>query len=62
VLEFAAALPRVRERAAADLELDELTREQVLAAAVRLLDLGFFRVGRPPCCGCSSRKIRKLGN
>jgi DNA topoisomerase IB len=43
---FARALPRLRERVEADLEAsDDLTRERVLACAVRLLDRGFFRIG-----------------
>src|SRR3954449_6572069 len=43
---FARALPELRERVAADLETgDQPTRERVLAAAVRLLDRGFFRIG-----------------
>ena len=43
---FAKALPRLREQVEADLAAtDELTRERVLACAVRLLDRGFFRVG-----------------
>ncbi|POX36748.1 DNA topoisomerase [Streptomyces sp. Ru73] len=45
VLDVAAALPRVRETAEAGLSGRGLTRDRVLAAAVRLLDLGFFRVG-----------------
>lgn len=48
MLEFGAALPRLRRRVARDLrfgEAEELTRERVLACAVRLLDLGFFRIG-----------------
>ncbi|WP_432573050.1 DNA topoisomerase IB [Kineococcus sp. SYSU DK005] len=45
VLEVAAQLPRARERVAAHLRLPGLPRERVLAAAFRLLDLGFFRVG-----------------
>jgi DNA topoisomerase-1 len=45
VLDFAAVLPSVRERVAADLAADGLTRERVLSCAVRLLDLGFFRIG-----------------
>jgi len=35
----------MRRRVAADLESDGMTRERVLACAVRLLDRGFFRVG-----------------
>ena len=43
---FARALPTLRERVEADLLAgDELTRERVLACAVRLLDRGFFRIG-----------------
>ena len=43
---FARALPALRERVEADLvATDEPTRERVLAAAVRLLDRGFFRIG-----------------
>ena len=45
MLEFAAALPVIRERAAIDLARNSLCRERVLACAVRLLDLGFFRIG-----------------
>jgi DNA topoisomerase-1 len=45
VLDFAAALPDAREIAAARLAGRGLTRERVLAATFRLLDLGFFRVG-----------------
>src|SRR4051794_2187044 len=43
---FARALPRLREHVEADLQsTGELTRERVLACAVRLLDRGFFRIG-----------------
>jgi DNA topoisomerase IB len=45
ILDFASRLPAARERIKADLAGDELTRERVLACAVRLLDLGFFRIG-----------------
>lgn len=45
VLEVAARLPAARERVTDLLATDGLTRERVLAAAFRLLDLGFFRVG-----------------
>lgn len=45
MLEFAAALPALRRRVARDLAGTEPTRERVLACAVRLLDIGFFRVG-----------------
>jgi DNA topoisomerase IB len=42
---FARVLPALRAGVAADLEGDELARRSVLACAVRLLDLGFFRIG-----------------
>jgi len=42
---FARALPEVRRRCAALLAGDEPSRERVLACAIRLLDLGFFRIG-----------------
>ncbi len=45
VREFAGALPRLRRAVTADLRRREMPRERALACAVRLLDLGFFRVG-----------------
>ncbi|WP_394425713.1 DNA topoisomerase IB [Streptomyces sp. SGAir0957] len=45
VLEVARALPDVRARVTEDLDRRGLCRERVLACAVRLLDLGFFRIG-----------------
>lgn len=51
---FGAALPRLRRHVARDLrfpsngrrvEVGQLTEQRVLALAVRLLDLGFFRIG-----------------
>ena len=45
MLDFARHLPLVRTRAEAALGTRGLTRERVLACAIRLLDLGFFRVG-----------------
>jgi DNA topoisomerase-1 len=46
MIRFARALPALRGRVDEDLTAtDELTRERVLAAAVRLLDRGFFRIG-----------------
>jgi DNA topoisomerase IB len=44
-LEFGAALPKLRRQVADDLARRGLVRERVLACAVRLLDLGFFRIG-----------------
>jgi DNA topoisomerase I len=43
--EFAAALPRLRRSVSRDLRSPGLPRERALACAVRLLDLGFLRVG-----------------
>ncbi|HVV90015.1 MAG TPA: DNA topoisomerase IB [Solirubrobacterales bacterium] len=43
--EFAAALPRLRRRVSHDIGLEGMPRERALATAIRLLDLGFFRVG-----------------
>jgi DNA topoisomerase IB len=45
VLSFAAVLPRVREVVARHMEGSDLGRQRVLAAAVALIDLGFFRPG-----------------
>ena len=45
MLDFAAALPRMRRRVRRDLAGAEMSRTRVLACAARLLDLGFFRIG-----------------
>jgi DNA topoisomerase-1 len=56
MISFGQALPRLRRRVTRDLRpageggakrlaASELTREQILACAVRLLDVGFFRIG-----------------
>ncbi len=45
MLDFARALPALRMRVTRDLARRGLVRERVLAGAVRLLDVGFFRVG-----------------
>jgi DNA topoisomerase I len=45
MIDFARALPRLRERVAKDLRKRGMPRDKVLAAAMRLLDLGFFRIG-----------------
>ena len=42
---FARALPRMRAQTDKDLGRRGLVRERVLACSVRLLDLGFFRIG-----------------
>ena len=43
--EFARQLPGLRRAVGRDLALEGMPRERALACAVRLLDLGFFRVG-----------------
>ncbi len=43
--DFAAALPAIRRRVAADLKAPPLSRQRVLATMVRLLDTTFIRVG-----------------
>jgi DNA topoisomerase-1 len=45
MLEFARSLPRLRRLVTKDLERRGLVRERVLACAIRLLDLGLFRIG-----------------
>jgi DNA topoisomerase IB len=45
ILRFAERLPVLREQVAHDIALDGMPRERVLACAVRLLELGFFRIG-----------------
>ena len=43
--EFAAILPKLRRAVKKDLAREGVPRERALACAVRLLDLGFFRIG-----------------
>jgi DNA topoisomerase IB len=43
--DFAAALPKLRRAVRRDIELEGMPRDRALATAVRLLDLGFFRIG-----------------
>jgi len=45
MIDFARALPRLRGRVAKDIRRRGMPREKVLAAAMRLLDRGFFRIG-----------------
>jgi len=45
MVQFARALPALRQRCAELLAGTDLSRERVLACAIRLLDLGFFRIG-----------------
>jgi DNA topoisomerase I len=48
MLELARALPRLRRRLRCDLAAEDMGRDRVLACAVRLLELGLFRVGGEP--------------
>lgn len=45
ILEFGLVVPSLRERVSSDLSRSGFCFERVVAAAVRLLDTGFFRVG-----------------
>jgi DNA topoisomerase IB len=45
VLDFGRALPQVRKVVERHLGGDKLSRDRVMATAVRLIDLGFFRAG-----------------
>ncbi len=45
MIDFAQALPRLRRRVSGGLEGEEIDRERVLACAVRMLDIGLFRIG-----------------
>jgi DNA topoisomerase-1 len=45
MLQFAARLPTLRERVTADLALPGMPKDRVLACAIRMLELGFFRIG-----------------
>ena len=45
MIDFARALPAMRKHVAKDLAREGMGRERVLACAVRLLELGFFRIG-----------------
>ena len=45
MLDFARALPRLRDRIDRDLALGDVSRQRVLGGAAMLLDKGFFRIG-----------------
>jgi DNA topoisomerase-1 len=45
MITFARSLPKIRRRVVDDISREGLSRDKVLALAVRLLDIGFFRVG-----------------
>lgn len=45
LLEFARGLPELRASVTSDLKLTGLSKDRVLAAGIRLLDVGMFRIG-----------------
>ena len=45
IVEASADLPKARRRVARDLRKDDMPLERACAAAVRMLDLGYFRIG-----------------
>jgi DNA topoisomerase I len=45
MVDFANSLPKLRERVDRDLRKRKISRDRVLACAIRLLDRGFFRIG-----------------
>jgi DNA topoisomerase I len=45
MIDFAHGLPRLRQRILADMDGHELDQPRVLACAIRLLDVGLFRIG-----------------
>jgi DNA topoisomerase IB len=45
MVDFARSLPKLRDQVETDLRRRTISRERVLACAVRLLDRGFFRIG-----------------
>jgi DNA topoisomerase IB len=45
MLRFGELLPKLRRRVARDIKGEAMSREQVLGCAVRLLDVGMFRIG-----------------
>jgi DNA topoisomerase IB len=45
MVDFGRALPKLRDQVERDLRRRKISRERVLACAVRLLDRGFFRIG-----------------
>jgi DNA topoisomerase-1 len=51
MVEFGEALPGLRRRLAKRIEGSEPTRDRVLACAVRLLDVGLFRIGSEEYAG-----------
>ncbi len=51
MIEFGRALPRLRDVVSGHLTQDGFARDRLLACAVRLLDIGFFRVGSEDYAG-----------
>ena len=71
VLKFGRALSRARERVLTDLGTDGMSLERACAVAVRLLDLGYFRIGNDVYADkhgsfglttLERRHVRKQGN
>jgi DNA topoisomerase IB len=54
MMSFGTALPTLRRRLVRELEGEEPTERRVIACAVRLLDIGMFRVGNPEYAGDES--------
>ena len=61
VLDFAEVLPVVRQQVAVDLRRRDLDRARVLSTAVRLLDLGFFRIGSEQYASTRAGKAASFG-
>jgi len=57
LLRFGEALPRLRAEVDRDLRRHRLSRDRVVAGAIRLIDLQFFRVGNPEY----ARRYRSYG-
>jgi DNA topoisomerase I len=51
MVQFGQSLPALRKRLASEMDGAEPTRERVLACAVRLLDVGLFRIGSEEYAG-----------
>jgi DNA topoisomerase-1 len=51
MIDFAHGLPRLRKRILAEMTGEELDQQRVLACAIRLLDVGLFRIGSEEYAG-----------
>ena len=61
LLEFAKTLPALRRKIAKDLKIKELTKEKVIAAALRVIDRTAIRVGNDASANRPSAKDRAFG-